>query len=43
MSRSIYLADAKTEDIKAKLDTGVLSINIPKVPSTSNAKKIDIE
>ena len=43
MSRSIYLADAKQENIKANLDNGVLSITIPKESKQNNSLKIDIE
>lgn len=43
MSRSIYLADAKHEDIKANLDNGVLSITIPKEKKQNNSFKINIE
>jgi len=30
MSRTIYLEDSKPDDIKAKLDKGVLQITVPK-------------
>jgi HSP20 family protein len=43
MSRSIMLADAEAGGIKAKLDNGVLTINIPKKSKPSNQVVIDIE
>lgn len=43
MSRSIYLADARQEAIKAKLDNGVLSVVIPKVEKGASAITIDVE
>ena len=43
MSRSIYLADAKSEGIKAKLENGVLNIDIPKEAKPNNSFKINIE
>lgn len=43
MSRSIYLEDAKSEDIKASLENGVLKIIIPKESRPNNSIKIDIE
>lgn len=43
MSRNIYLEDAKSEDIKASLENGVLKITVPKEPKPSNTKKIDID
>jgi HSP20 family protein len=44
MNRSVYLADADTENIKAKLDNGVLEITVPKVEkSVSQKNKIEIE
>lgn len=44
-SRSIRLPDnADTENINAKMDRGVLTLNIPKrEPSTSNRRNIKIE
>lgn len=43
MSRSIYLADAKDKDIKAKLDNGVLKIIVPKKDSLKRSRRIEIE
>lgn len=44
MTRSIYLKDAKSEDIKAKLDNGVLYITVPKKESDKGmTNKIEIE
>ncbi len=43
MQRSIYLADAKAEGIKAKLQDGVLNLTVPKEAKTDNAVKISIE
>ncbi|MCL2323296.1 MAG: Hsp20/alpha crystallin family protein [Oscillospiraceae bacterium] len=43
MARSIYLQDSKADGIKAKLDNGVLTINVNKVEKTSKSCKIDIE
>ncbi len=43
MSRSIYLADAKSEGIKATLNEGVLSVTIPKRQPEESGKMIDID
>lgn len=43
MKRSIYLADATSEDIKAKLDNGILSITVPKQQQVITSKQIEIE
>lgn len=43
MSRSVYLADAEPDNIKAKLDNGVLTVVIKKQDEKANARKIDIE
>lgn len=43
MSRSIYLADADSKGIKAKLDNGMLSITVPRQQKTAKAEKIQIE
>ena len=43
MSRRVRLADAKLDEIKAKLEDGVLSVTIPKNIKTSISRKIDIE
>jgi HSP20 family protein len=42
MRRSMYLENASIEDVKAKLDNGVLLINIPK-ENKSKSKRINIE
>lgn len=43
MSRSLYLDDAKSTGIKAKLEDGVLNINVPKENKPDSSVKIDIE
>ena len=44
MSRSVYLADADSENIKAKLDGGVLEITVPKLEKSVKEKnRIEIE
>ena len=43
MSRRVRLANAKLDDITAKLDNGVLSVSIPKDVKASSTRKIDIE
>ena len=43
MSRGIYLVDAQSEGIKAKLDNGVLSITVPKQDRTQSASRVEIE
>jgi HSP20 family protein len=43
MSRSIFLADAISEGIKAKLNDGVLTVKVPKKESNDVGKTIDIE
>ena len=43
MSRSLYLDDAKSDGIKAKLENGVLSINVPKESKPNKSVKIDID
>jgi HSP20 family protein len=43
MERVMYLEDAKSEDIKAKLENGVLTIIVPKKEKEDRARKIDIE
>ena len=43
MSRRIRLAGAKLDDIKAKLDEGVLTVTIPKFEKVETSRKIDIE
>lgn len=43
MSRSMYLADAETKGIKAKLENGILNIVVPRQSQTVKAEKIAIE
>ena len=43
MSRSIRLANAKLDEISAKLDNGILNITIPKAEKAASSRKIDIE
>lgn len=43
MSRSVYLADATTEGLDAKLDNGVLSITVPKAGPVSKKTAIEIK
>jgi HSP20 family protein len=43
MSRSIYLADADSQDIKAKLENGVLSILVPRQDRSNKAQRIEIQ
>jgi HSP20 family protein len=42
-SRSVYLSDASGDDIKAKLDNGILCVTVPKARQEVKAHKIDIE
>jgi len=43
MSRSIYLADAESKGIKAKLENGLLNISVPRQAKAVKAEKIEIE
>ena len=43
MSRRIRLANAALDEIKAKLDEGILTVTIPKYEKSANSKKIEIE
>ena len=43
MSRRVRLAGAKLEDIKAKLEGGILVVTIPKDARVATSRKIDIE
>lgn len=43
MQRSIYLADADNENIKAKLDNGMLNITVPKKGKQESATTIAID
>lgn len=42
-SRSIRLADADADGIRAKLDGGILKVTVPRVAQTDNTRRIDIE
>jgi HSP20 family protein len=42
-SRSVYLSDASGDDIKAKLDNGILCVTVPKARQEVKAHKIAIE
>lgn len=43
MQRSIYLADADSEGITARLEEGLLKINVPKVAKTDHSRRIEIK
>lgn len=43
MQRSIYLRDAKTEGVKAKLQDGVLKITVPKQETHNDTFHIEID
>ena len=43
MSRRVRLANAQLDDIKAKLEEGILSVAIPKQDKAANMRKIEIE
>jgi HSP20 family protein len=43
MSRRVRLANAKLNEIKAKLEEGVLNVSIPKQTEANTTRKIDIE
>jgi HSP20 family protein len=43
MSRSVYLDRASGEGITAKMDNGVLTINVPKAVRPDTSKNIEIE
>jgi len=43
MSRRVRLADAKLDEIKARLEDGVLTVAIPKDTKVNTSRKIDIE
>lgn len=40
MSRTMYFKDIDDENIKAKLDKGVLEIDIPKKPEVISKRKL---
>lgn len=43
MCRSIYLQDVESENATAKLENGVLVVNIPKIEKVDNTKQIEIQ
>jgi HSP20 family protein len=43
MSRSIYLGDATSEGIHARLEGGVLHVTVPRQPQVENSRHIAIE
>ena len=43
MQRTIYLGNASAENIKAKLEDGVLKITVPKIKKTEATRSIEIE
>ncbi|KAF5088781.1 Acid shock protein [anaerobic digester metagenome] len=43
MTRNVFLADAASDDIKAKLTDGVLTITVPKQAKPELTKQIEIE
>ncbi len=42
-SRGVYLKDAAREGLSAKLEGGVLKVNVPKVQKQSNVTKVVID
>jgi len=42
-SRGVYLEDAATEGLSAKLEGGVLTINVPKQVAKENVTKVSID
>ncbi len=43
MRRSVYLGDADAENIRAKLDNGVLKVSVPIKAPVDNTRRIEIE
>ena len=43
MSRRVRLANAALDEIKAKLEEGILTVTIPKYEKSANSRKIEIE
>lgn len=43
MSRTIYLGDATSEGIHARLEGGVLHVTVPRQPQIENSRRIAIE
>lgn len=42
-SRGVYLKDAATEGVTAKLENGVLTVNVPKIQQKDNVTKVSID
>ena len=42
-SRGVYLKDAATDGLTAKMDGGVLTVNVPKQAEKSNVTKVTID
>ncbi len=42
-TRGVYLKDAATEGLSAKLDGGVLTVNVPKQDAKANVTKVSID
>ena len=42
-TRGVYLKDAATEGLSAKLENGILTVNVPKQVEKNNVTKIDIQ
>ena len=42
-SRGVYLKDAATDGLTAKMDGGVLTVNVPKQAEKSNVTKVAID
>lgn len=42
-SRGVYLKDAATEGLSAKLEGGVLTVNVPKQDEKANVTKVSID
>ena len=43
MCRRVRLVNAKLDNIKAKLEEGVLTVSVPKKENTSTSRTIEIE
>jgi len=43
MCRSVYLGDAKSDGIRAKLENGLLRIEVPKEETSTHRIEIDVE
>lgn len=42
-TRGVYLKDAASEGISAKLEDGVLTVNVPKIQQKENVTKVSID